>query len=100
MRSHHERYDGKGYPDSLAGKKIPLEAHIMAVSDCFDAMTSNRPYRSAMNREDALLEIEANKGTQFNPEIVEIFLDIISFMPDDLYNLISNGRGGPTVLVD
>ena len=100
VRSHHERYDGKGYPDSLAGKKIPLEAHIMAVSDCFDAMTSNRPYRSAMNREDALLEIEANKGTQFNPEIVEIFLDIISFMPDDLYNLISNGRGGPTVLVD
>jgi len=100
VRSHHERHDGKGYPDGLAGNKIPLEARIMSVSDCFDAMTSDRPYRSAMSREEALMEIESNKGTQFNPQIAEIFIDIISSMPDDLYHLISNGRSESTVLVD
>ncbi len=100
VKSHHERYDGKGYPDGLAGKGIPLEASIMAISDSFDAMTSDRPYRSAMSREEALLECKENKGKQFHPEITDIFMDIISNMPDDLYNLISNGQCETAVYVD
>jgi len=92
VRSHHERFDGKGYPDGLAGIKIPLEARIMCLADSFDAMTSDRPYRKAMSREKALMEIEKNIGTQFCPEISNEFIAMIISMPSDLYNLISNGH--------
>lgn len=100
VRSHHEWYDGSGYPDGLKGENIPLEARIMTVADCFDAMTSNRPYRSAMSRDDALREIVRNRDTQFSSEIVDVFLDIINTMPDDLYHLITNGQFEPAVWVN
>lgn len=100
VRSHHERFDGKGYPDGLQGKQIPLEARIMTVADCFDAMTSDRSYRSAMSKGYALAEIERNKKTQFFPEIADVFIDSISVMPDDLYFFISNGKSESTVFVN
>jgi putative nucleotidyltransferase with HDIG domain len=74
IRSHHEHFDGKGYPDGLVGEAIPLEARIIAVPDAFDAMASLRPHRRAMSVEDILLEMEKYKGKQFDPNILEIFL--------------------------
>jgi len=74
IRSHHEHFDGKGYPDGLMGEAIPLEARIIAVPDAFDAMASLRPHRRAMSLEDVLLEMEKYKGKQFDPNILEIFL--------------------------
>jgi putative nucleotidyltransferase with HDIG domain len=70
VRSHHERYDGRGYPDNLAGEEIPLSARILTVADALDAMTSNRPYRPAMPLNDALAVIEENSETQFCPIVV------------------------------
>ena len=74
---HHERYDGKGYPDHLSGKDIPIESRIIAVADSYDAMTSNRSYRNYLPQEKVRSEIETNKGTQFDPEIAECMLSII-----------------------
>jgi hypothetical protein len=69
-RHHHERFDGNGYPDGLAGEQIPLAARILSVADAFDAMTSDRPYRAALPPEEALAEIRRNAGTQFCPAVV------------------------------
>jgi len=74
IRNHHEHFDGKGYPDGLAGEAIPLEARIIAVPDAFDAMAGLRPHREAMALEDILLEMERYKEKQFDPKILEIFL--------------------------
>ncbi len=74
VRSHHERYDGTGYPDQIQGEQIPLGARILAVSDAYEAMTSERPYRKAMSDKVASGEIEHNKGTQFDPEVADAFL--------------------------
>ena len=74
VRHHHERYDGKGYPDGLSGEQIPLAAMILAVADTYDAMTSKRPYRAAMSAETACDEIQSCKGGQFDPEVAEAFL--------------------------
>ena len=76
IKHHHERWDGKGYPQGLKGEEIPLGARVIAVADSFDAMTSDRPYRKAMPVEDVLKEIQACSGTQFDPVIVNIFLKI------------------------
>jgi diguanylate cyclase (GGDEF)-like protein len=76
VRSHHERWDGNGYPNQLSGEDIPLIGRIMAVADAFSAMTSDRTYRRALNWEFALQEIKANKGTQFDPSIVDVFLRV------------------------
>lgn len=73
VRWHHERVDGSGYPDGLSGNQIPLEARIMAIADAFDAMTSDRPYRPRMTKEEALAELEKNAGTQFDARLVKIF---------------------------
>jgi putative nucleotidyltransferase with HDIG domain len=73
IRQHQERWDGKGYPDGLKGEEIHLYARIVAVADAFDAMTSDRSYRKAMKVEDAVEEILRNKGTQFDPKVVEAF---------------------------
>lgn len=73
---HHERYDGKGYPEGLKGKQIPLEARIVAIADTFDAMTSKRVYRNAFDLPYVLDEIRNNKGTQFDPEMVDVFLSL------------------------
>jgi HD-GYP domain-containing protein (c-di-GMP phosphodiesterase class II) len=69
-RNHHERFDGKGYPDGLKGKEIPLAARILTVADAFDAMTSDRPYRRALSEEVAAAEIRRNAGSQFCPDVV------------------------------
>ncbi len=74
IRNHHERFDGRGYPDGLSGEAIPFEARIITVSDAFDAMTSVRPHRGIMPLEDVLKELERCKGTQFDPQILEIFI--------------------------
>ena len=74
---HHERYDGKGYPDHLAGEEIPVESRIIAVADSYDAMTSNRSYRKYLSQEKVRSEIEKNSGTQFDPEIAKCMLAII-----------------------
>ena len=77
IRYHHERYDGKGYPAGLKGDEIPLLSRIIALADAFDAMTSERPYRSALSKEEAILEINRCKGTQFDPFLAESFIKII-----------------------
>ncbi|MFH1381710.1 MAG: HD domain-containing phosphohydrolase [Chloroflexota bacterium] len=74
IRSHHERYDGTGYPDRLKDSQIPLGARILAVSDAFEAMTSERPYRKAMQMTAALSELEHYRGLQYDPEVVTAFL--------------------------
>ena len=73
VRSSHERWDGGGYPDGLAGDEIPLGARIVAVCDAFDAMTSDRAYRRPMTPEEALAELRRCAGTQFDPVVVEAF---------------------------
>jgi PAS domain S-box-containing protein len=74
---HHERYDGLGYPFGLVGNDISMEAQIISVADAYDAMTSNRSYRMAMSCKDALYELEKNKHSQFNPIIVDYFIDLV-----------------------
>lgn len=75
---HHERWDGNGYPEGLKGEEIPLLSRIVALADSYDAMTHDRPYRKAMTRDEAILEINSNAGTQFDPNIAAIFLKILS----------------------
>lgn len=76
VRSHHERWDGHGYATQTMGDEIPIVGRILAVADAFSAMTSDRPYRRALSWEEALQEIRANRGTQFDPTIVDVFLRI------------------------
>jgi HD-GYP domain-containing protein (c-di-GMP phosphodiesterase class II) len=73
---HHERWDGTGYPTGRSGEEIPVEARVLAIADAFDAMTSDRPYRRALSHDEALAEVERCAGTQFDPELVEIFVDL------------------------
>jgi HD-GYP domain-containing protein (c-di-GMP phosphodiesterase class II) len=77
VRSSHERYDGAGYPDALAGEDIPIGSRIIAVCDAFDAMTSDRPYRLAMAPNDALAELRRCSGTQFDPVVVSTFQAVL-----------------------
>ena len=76
-RWHHERYDGKGYPDGLAGEDIPEESRMIAVADAYDAMTSNRSYRRSLSQEVVRGEIEKGKGTQFDPQFADIMIQMI-----------------------
>jgi HD-GYP domain-containing protein (c-di-GMP phosphodiesterase class II) len=73
IRYHHERWDGSGYPDGLEGERIPLGARIIAVADAFDAMTSDRVYRAALPVDVAFAELAKGRGTQFDPQIVDVF---------------------------
>jgi ribonuclease P protein subunit RPR2 len=77
VRTHHEWFDGTGYPRGLRGEEIPLAARIFSIADSFDAMTSDRPYRRALPLERALDEIRGGAGTQFDPVVVEAFLELI-----------------------
>ncbi len=76
--SHHERFDGKGYPRAIGGEDIPLRARIIAIADAYDAMVSERPYRKPLTHQEAILEILINKGTQFDPEIADVFIHLFS----------------------
>ena len=75
---HHERYDGKGYPRRIAGKDIPLAARILCIADSFDAMVSKRSYKSSMSVEFAINELEKGAGTQFDPEMVPLFVELVA----------------------
>lgn len=78
VRQHHERYDGRGYPGNYRNGEIDIGARIMAVADAFDAMLSGRPYKKAYSEERAIEELRGNSGTQFDPEIVETFLEVLN----------------------
>jgi HD-GYP domain-containing protein (c-di-GMP phosphodiesterase class II) len=75
IKHHHERMDGSGYPDGKKGKHIPLFARIIAIADAFDAITVGRPYKEALSKDDALLELEQNTDSQFDKELIELFVD-------------------------
>jgi ribonuclease P protein subunit RPR2 len=77
IRSHHERWDGQGYPDRIEGKDIPFPARMFAIVDAYDAMTSDRPYRLAMSAEAAIDELVSQSGRQFDPDLVPAFLAIV-----------------------
>ncbi|OGW34430.1 MAG: hypothetical protein A2X58_14395 [Nitrospirae bacterium GWC2_56_14] len=81
VRHHHEWFDGEGYPDRLRGEDIPLHAAIISVADAFDAMTSVRPYRNPRSQADALDELTRCSGTQFNPQVVEVFHKVLAMQP-------------------
>ena len=80
-RTHHERWDGSGYPAGLAGADIPLPGRICAVCDVFDALVSSRPYKDAWPVEAALEEIRSLSGRQFDPRLVELFLEVMEDAP-------------------
>ena len=84
VKHHHERYDGHGYPSKLAGEDIPYLARIAAVADSFDAMTSRRTYRDSLPIDIVKQEIEKNKGTQFDPKIADVYLDILNNHYDEI----------------
>ena len=84
VKHHHERYDGKGYPSQLAGESIPYLARITAVADTFDAMTSKRSYRDSLPLDYVITEFERCKGTQFDPKIADVFIDILKNHYDKL----------------
>ena len=75
--SHHERWDGNGYPQGLSGENIPLLSRIVSIIDAYDAMTQDRAYREAMSEEDARKEINSNAGTQFDPKLVKLFAEVV-----------------------
>ena len=87
VKHHHERYDGHGYPSQLAGENIPYLARITAVADTFDAMTSKRSYRDALSLETVISEFERCKGTQFDPKIADVFLDMIRNHFDEIQEI-------------
>jgi cyclic di-GMP phosphodiesterase len=82
IQHHHERYDGAGYPDGLTGEQIPLGARIIAISDSYDSMTSDRPYRKPLSNGDAKNELVKNAGKQFDPNLVSVFLDVLKEMEE------------------
>ena len=78
IRAHHERWDGGGYPDGLAGQEIPLGACVIAVCDAYQAMTSDRPYSAAISSEDAIAELRRCSGSQFHPAVVQAFCEAMA----------------------
>ena len=96
IRSHHERFDGRGYPDKLAGQSIPLAARIVAVADIFDAITSPRSFRAAKSTDEAVGEIRGAAGTQLDPHVVEAFLPLVPRLGDPLSQSgQADGQGSP-----
>ena len=96
---HHERFNGGGYPHGLKGSEIPLGARIVSVADAYHAMVHDRPYSAAVSHEDALEELRRNAGTQFDPEVVEVFCTVYSTVVpedglDEIYRLHERARGG------
>jgi len=97
---HHERFDGKGYPQGLAGKQIPFRARVLCVADALDAMTSSRPYRSAMPVEMAIQEIIKGKGTHFDPAVVESLMKLNIKQMIHESREIKGGRVSDTIFVE
>ncbi|HNW47608.1 MAG TPA: HD domain-containing phosphohydrolase, partial [Thermotogota bacterium] len=75
---HHEWWDGTGYPHGLKGTEIPLLSRVISIADAYDAMTHDRPYRKAMSEKAAIAELERCSGTQFDPELVPIFISVVN----------------------
>jgi HD-GYP domain-containing protein (c-di-GMP phosphodiesterase class II) len=84
IRHHHERWDGLGYPDRLAGTDIPVEAAIIAIADAWDAMTTDRPYAVALDVNEAMLQIRAGRGKQFSPVVVDAFWAVVRRRPAEV----------------
>jgi putative nucleotidyltransferase with HDIG domain len=84
IKHHHERWDGAGYPDGLAGQQIPLEAAIVGLADAWDAMTTDRPYHRALSVEEAMSEVRSGRGTQFSPVVVDAFFAAAARRPADV----------------
>jgi putative two-component system response regulator len=82
--SHHERWDGEGYPNNLAGEAIPLGARIVAVADVYDALCHDRPYRRAWSRERVIEKIAVESGKHFDPAVVDAFLSMVSSESGDI----------------
>jgi HD-GYP domain-containing protein (c-di-GMP phosphodiesterase class II) len=106
VRSCHERWDGHGYPDGLMGEEIPEAARIVFCCDAYSAMTTDRPYRAAMSRDDAIAELRANAGSQFEPRIVDVLIEVIDEVEvmadtysDAVRSVLANhpGQTAPTV---
>ena len=83
VRHHHERYDGRGYPDGLKGEAIPFFSRLLAIIDAYEALVSDRVYRKAVKQESALKEIRKNAGTQFDPHLVDVFIRVIQKYPEN-----------------
>jgi len=83
VRHHHENWDGSGYPDGLSGTEIPIGARILAVVDCFDALTSDRPYRARLSDEEALRILAERRGTMYDPLMVDVFMSVYRELPDE-----------------
>jgi HD-GYP domain-containing protein (c-di-GMP phosphodiesterase class II) len=88
IRHHHEHWDGRGYPDGLAGEQIPLEASIVGLADAWDAMTTERPYARALTLAEALAQIRKGRGTQFAPVVVDAFLGLVLERPESIGALV------------
>lgn len=95
IRFHHERWDGKGYPDGLSGESIPLAGRIVAIADVFDALLSNRPYKKAIDFDSAVEIIRAGKGSHFDPSLVDAFL-----ASGDALRAIASGAEDPSLVVE
>jgi HD-GYP domain-containing protein (c-di-GMP phosphodiesterase class II) len=94
VRHEHEHWDGSGYPDGLAGHKIPLGSRIILACDAYNAMITSRPYRAAMAHEEAIDQLRRGSGRQFDPEVVEALLDLLGAQPD------ARGRGRVTSVAE
>ncbi|MOA29312.1 Cyclic di-GMP phosphodiesterase response regulator RpfG [compost metagenome] len=91
IRSHHEKWDGSGYPDQLAGEQIPLLARITAVADVYDALTSSRSYRKALSHEAAMDMIKQQSGLHFDPRCVEAWVRLVREQPNFFEAAVRNG---------
>ena len=93
VRSHHERWDGAGYPDGLAREQIPLEARIITCCDTWNAMRTDRPYRQALSEEVALAELTSVAGTQLDPQIVDAFVAFVVEPAAEVQGVATSGAG-------
>ena len=96
VRSHHERWDGGGYPDGLAGEAIPLEARMITCCDSWNAMRTDRPYRKALSHDVAIAELLSGAGTQLDPDIVGALLEIVASERTGQQPVSQDAAGAPT----